>query len=169
MKEFSQQTEGHYTERSEFRKARERAMIFLSYADYTKKSMIEKLTDCGFDDEAVEYAVSYLIDRKYIDEKKYLKSICTYFAEKKKYGRNKIIASLHTRGFSSEILSENLYEILSEFDFLQICLYHIEKTKNLDLSDKKSRDKLIASLVRKGFTLSEIKEAIQLCKEQNEE
>ena len=46
-------------------------------------------------------------------------------------------------------VEEELENILSEFDFVEICKKQIEKAKRTDLSDRASREKLIASLSRK--------------------
>ena len=45
-------------------------------------------------------------------------------------------------------------------DFDEICANQLEKLRPGDLTDKKVRDKITAALMRRGFSLSEIKSAI---------
>ncbi len=160
MKEIETTPEGFKGERPELRRAREKALIFLSYSDYTEKRMREKLTASGFSDSVIEEVIFYLNERGYINESKFLRSFCAYCIEKKRYGKRKLLAAINEKGFSRECVEEELENILSDFDFIEICKTQIEKAKNSDLSDKAAREKLIASLSRKGFSLSEIKEAL---------
>ena len=160
MKEIETTPEGFRGERPEIRRAREKALILLSYSDYTEKRMREKLTSSGFSKEITEEVIFYLNERGYIDEVKFLKNFCSYCVEKKLYGKRKLVAAINEKGFDREIVEEELEDILSEFDFVETCKKHIEKAKRVDLSDRVAREKLIASLSRKGFSLSEIKEAL---------
>ena len=160
MKEIENVPEGFKGERPEIRRAREKALILLSYSDYTEKRIREKLKASGFSDEVTEQVIFYLNERGYIDEAKFLKSFCYYCVEKKLYGKRKLLAAINEKGFDRECVEEELENILSDFDFVEICKKQIEKAKRTDISDRASREKLIASLSRKGFSLSEIKEAI---------
>ncbi len=160
MKEIKINPDGFKHERPEIRQAREKALILLSYSDYTEKRMREKLTASGFSDDIVSEVLEYLTERKYINESAYLRSFCEYCVEKKLYGRKKLLAAINEKGFDRERVENELDSVLEGFDFIAICKKQIEKAKRTDLSDRAAREKLIASLARRGFSLSEIKEAL---------
>lgn len=160
MKEIEITPDGFKHERPEQRRAREKALILLSYSDYTEKRMREKLTASGFSDDIVSEVLEYLTERKYINESAFLRSFAEYCVEKKLYGRKKLLAAINEKGFDRELLENELDGVLGEFDFVDICKRQIAKAKRTDLGDSAAREKLIASLARRGFSLSEIKEAL---------
>ena len=160
MKEIDISIEGIYREDDGVRRAREKAMVYLSYSDHTVKSMYEKLAENGFDKDDIDSVISFLCDRGYINEDEYFERFCKHCAEKKGYGRHRIEMMARAKGFSKKTLNDCADQIFEDIDFVDICLSQLEKIRSLDLSDKKSRDKAIAALMRKGFSLSEIKLAI---------
>ena len=162
MKDIDVELKGIFREKEDVRRAREKAMILLSYSDYTVKAMREKLTDLGFEGETVWEVLNFLVDRRYIDEAGYLSRYCEFLAEGKLYGRLKIYAEVLKKGFSKEIINSRFDELTGNFDFVDICLRQIKKSRSYDITDNKSRQKLIASLSRRGFSLSEIKAALEL-------
>lgn len=166
MRDINIALEGIYKEDDEVRRAREKAMVYLSYSEHTVKSMYEKLIDQGFEKNAVDEVLAYLLERGYIDERDYLIRFCRHCAEKRGYGRHRIVAMAREKGFSQRTIDENIDEAFEEIDFDDICLSRLEKLGEDKLSEKKSRDKAIASLMRRGFSLSEIKAAIRTLLEQ---
>lgn len=167
MKNIDIELKGIYKEDDGVRRAREKAMVYLSYGEHTVKSMYEKLCKCGFEKNDINAALSYLTERGYINEAAYFERFCEYNAQKKGYGASRILLMARAKGFSSKTVNENASRVLSRFDFTDICLSQLEKTSSLDLSDKKSKDKAVAALARRGFSLSEIKKAIELYKNEN--
>ena len=160
MKEIEIVPDGFKRERPEIRRAREKALILLSYTDYTEKRMREKLIASGFSESVTDEVISYLTERKYINELIFLRSFCEYCVTKKLYSKRKLFAAINEKGFDRENIEDELEAILAEFDFAEVCKKHIEKAKRVDLGDRAEREKLIASLSRKGFSLSEIKKAL---------
>lgn len=168
MKEINFTLEGIYREDENLKKAREKALLYLSYSDHTVKSMHEKLTGAGFDTEIADEVISYLVERKYINEADYLERFIRHCAFKKKYGRKRIELMAYSKGFSKTVISENAESIYGDINFAEICAERLSKTNISDLADRKKREKIIASLMRSGFSVSEIKEAIELLKENEE-
>lgn len=162
MKEIDITVEGIYKEDEKITKCREKAMLYLSYGDHTVRSMHEKLIGAGFDDETVNEVLAYLVDRKYINEAEYLERFIKHAAYKKKYGKKKIELLAYEKGFSKSVIKEFSSDIYSDIDFAYICSERLLKEKADGFADKKSRDKIIAKMLRCGFSFSEIKEAIAL-------
>ena len=162
MKNIDIELEGLYKEDEGVRRAREKAMVFLSYGEHTVRSMYEKLVQSGFEKDDINEALSYLTERGYINEEAYFQRFCEYNAQKKGYGAKRILLMARAKGFSAKTINENAENVISKLDFTEICLSQLEKIRSLDLSDKKSKDKAIASLARRGFGLSEIKKAFAM-------
>ena len=162
MKDTNIVTEGIYREDETLRLAREKAMVYLSYSEHTIGSMYQKLIRCGFDIDAVNSTLEYLCDRGYINECDYFVRFCRHCAEKRGYGRARIELMAREKGFSKATVRQMSDEAFSKIDFLEICRIQLGKLKYFDHTDKKSRDKAIASLMRRGFSASDIREAIRL-------
>ena len=160
MKEIDITLEGIYKEDDNIRKAREKAMVYLSYSDHTVKSMYKKLSENGFENDEINEVLEYLTDRGYINEKDYFLRFCRYYAEKKGFGRTKILAKANEKGFSKSQINDIMDIAFEEINFFEICKRELLKLKVQDISYKKQRDKVISSLMRRGFSLSEIKQAI---------
>ncbi len=161
MKEIDITLEGIYREDDNIRKAREKAMVYLSYSDHTVKSMYKKLSENGFQSDEINEVLEYLVDRGYINEKDYFLRFCRYCAEKKGFGKTKILASAFEKGFSKTQIYDIMDVAFESIDFFEICKREFLKLKVKDISDKKQRDKAIASLMRRGFSLSEIRKVIE--------
>lgn len=160
MKEIDITPQGIYKEDEQIKKAREKALLYLSYGDHTVKSMYEKLLGVGFDRDTCDTVIAYLVERKYINEADYLERFIKHSAYKKKYGRKRIELEAFKKGFSKKVIGEVLDNVFDEIDFVEICAERLQKTDIADFSDKKKRDKTVASLMRSGFSLNEIKAAI---------
>lgn len=159
MKEIDIKTEGIYKESDSFRRTREKAMLYLSYGDHTVRSMHNKLSENGFESDDINEVLKYLVERGYINEELYFERFCNHCAHKKGYGRRRIEVMAKSKGFSRKTFTEMADIVFSKIDFYQICFLQLSKM-DADLTDKKSREKAIASLVRKGFSLTEIKKAV---------
>lgn len=160
MKEIDITLEGIYKEDENIRKAREKAMVYLSYSDHTVKSMYKKLSENGFKSDEINEVLEYLVDRGYINEKDYFLRFCRYCAEKKGFGKTKILAQAYEKGFSKAQIHDIIDIAFENIDFFEICKREFLKLKVKDIGDRRQRDKAIASLMRRGFSLSEIKKAI---------
>ena len=165
MKEIDFTLEGIYKESESFCRVREKAMVYLSYSDHTLKSMREKLSENGFESDEINEVLKYLVKRGYINEKAYFERFCNYCALKKGWGRRRIETEAYKKGFAKKTVEDNSEAVFGAIDFDEICREQLIKKKT-DFSDKKSRDKAISSLIRLGFTLSQIKEAINNIKEE---
>ncbi len=149
--------------------AAKKGLDILAYGDNTERGLVIKLRERGFDKYIAEDAALYLAENGYIDEKSYLARTVTRLADVKLYGKSRIKAELMKKGFSREVLSENLEEFLAEVDFEENLYKLISKKCDIDsLSDMKYRESLYAAMYRYGYSPGETKSAIvRLKDEQN--
>ena len=138
-------------------KAKAKAYNYLSYGDMSANTLKTKLARAGFDNEISDLCVCAMIDSGYINDERYASSLANYLATVKNYGPRRIEQEMFLKGISGE-LAQNAIDAL-EVDFCETIKAHIPKS--FDYSDKKSRDKLCAALVRRGFDFDTINYVIK--------
>lgn len=133
-----------------------------AFAPSSLKGLERKLSQKGFETDVAKEAVEFISSRNLVDEA----DIAHRRAElmvKKLWGRSRIVPKLREEGFSDDTL-KSLGEYLHSVDFERNCATLIEKKFAAVPEDRAERDKMIASLSRYGYSLSEIKKAILMCK-----
>ncbi|MBQ7500720.1 MAG: regulatory protein RecX [Clostridia bacterium] len=139
---------------TEYENALKSALNILNYADNTEKKLREKLRSRGYSRSAVDEAVVYLKRYRYLDDRRFMERAVNHYANVKLYGARRIISSLYAKGFAREDIESLDFDEYG-IDFVELCRKRIEKTA----SRYKSREALVAALLRYGFSYSEIKEA----------
>ena len=142
-----------------FDNARRHAFAILSSGENNKRSLVSKLHRKGFSYDLCDKIALYMENRGYIDEKKQIGLLCDTFL-RKKFGKIKIINELVTRGYKREEVSEFAKTELENVDFAGNCAYIIEHKYVPFPSDKEELRKMMGALMRYGYTVSDIKEAI---------
>ena len=142
-----------------FDNARRHAFAILASGENNKRSLVSKLHKKGFSYDLCDKIALYMENRGYINEKKQIGLLCDTFL-KKKFGKIKIINELVTRGYKREEVSEFAKTELENVDFAGNCAYIIEHKYVPFPSDKEELRKMMGALMRYGYTVSDIKEAI---------
>ncbi len=128
----------------------------LSYRDLSKSILFEKLVSKGHSEDAAEYAIAYLEQRNLLDDNRYAETLLRSYT-RKGYGTRRINQELKKRGISSEYCQEICEEYQTDFSILHSLL---DKKLKGDISDRKEIQKAVAFLQRRGFSWSEIKQAL---------
>lgn len=131
----------------------------LSYSSVSKAQLALKLRQRGFDAENAAEAAKYLETVSLIDEKSNVKSIVAG-SMKKLWGRKRIYSELMKRGYDRSTVSEELGLIDVE-EFIENCKRLILKKVRDIPSDPVERRKLVGFLARYGYSISEIKAAME--------
>ncbi len=131
----------------------------LSYGANSEQMLARKLARKGFSREVAQRAVAKLSELGLIREEEDLKreverSLC------KLWGKKRIAAHLWNRGFGEDAM-KTLPELLQEVDFAENCAILIKKHYGSLPQDRQEQSRMIASLSRYGYTLQEIRDAIQ--------
>lgn len=102
--------------------------------------------------------INYCISKEYISDKRFAEMF-TRFRYHNHYGPIRIIYELKEKGVN-ESLAENTISSL-EYDF-EVTLEELIKNKisNVDLKDIKAKNKLIKSLLTRGFEYQKIKKVM---------
>jgi regulatory protein len=148
---------------SNFKRAKSRALWYLSRGDHSEKGLREKLLSAGFGEEASTAAVERMTELGLINDEKFAKRLVENLSLSGT-SKKEIYYKLINKGISSHLAKE----ILSEDDGDESKkILHLLKTKySSKLGSDEGAQKVIAALARKGFSFYDIKEAIKAYNEE---
>ncbi len=147
-----------------FDNARRHAFSILSYGENNKRSLIQKLRQKGYSLEVCENIALYMEHRGYIDEKKQIGLLCDTYL-RKKFGKLKIKSELIQKGYNREDVEEYVSKHLADVNFAENCAYIIENKYFPLPKDPKELAKMMGALMKYGYTISDIKEAVRIASE----
>ena len=138
------------------------AMFSLDMRDHSEKEIRQKLSR-KYDAHSVDTAVEKLVDLGLVNDRRYAELLTRELFERKKYGKNRVRSELFRKGIDSDILNEVLeaYEEENEPDNVEKIVDIIRKKYYNKLIDEKSRQKVVAALVRLGYSFSDIRQAMR--------
>lgn len=139
-----------------------RAFILLGAADNSERSLVRKLRERGFALDEAEAAARELCIAGYINEPEQISRIASVLAERKLYGRRRIIEELYRRGYSRENITRWRDSESHEIDFTASCVKNIIRRGGLPpKNDVAGKRKLLSYLYRRGFSSDDIREAVR--------
>ena len=135
----------------------------LFYSASSRVRLAQRLRSKGIDKESAESAAEHLQKLGLINEKADVERQVTSCL-KKLWGRKRIYRELCAKGYSAEIVGTNI-SLIDEETMVQNCATLIRKKYRVIPDEPNERKKVVASLVRYGYTFSEIKEAFRRIQE----
>ena len=142
--------------------AYKRGLYILGYGSCSEKMLISKLIAKGLDRETSRIAAERVRERGFLSEESNARREAEKCASKL-WGESRIRAHLSSRGYGSEAINDALYFLEdSGVDFEQNCLKLVEskcRAKKLP-TDRAELQKLMASVMRCGYGVSQVKHAI---------
>lgn len=134
----------------------------------TEKEVIDKLRKKEYEDNEINYALNFLREYKFVDDKGYAKSYVK--GKMSNNGKNKIRFTLKRKGVSEKIINETLDNINPEEE-LQNAMEVGYKKYNMIIkreNDKyKIKNKLCAFLVGRGYDFQTAIKAVNSIIEEN--
>lgn len=135
---------------------REYALKLITIKDRTKKEIIEKLKQKGYDENTISQQISFLEEYGYINDVNYAQKFINDCISIKKWGNRRIYTELVRKGIAKEIIESLLIENDNENEE-EILLSEFKKRfSNSDLSNMKERRRIFAYFLRRGFKSSSI-------------
>lgn len=136
------------------------AMHFLQKMDRTEQQLRRKLSTLFYPEEIIEQAVTYVKGYRYIDDERYAVSYIEYRKDRKSV--RQMEQELLGKGISKEIFRQALAQIEKPDEDSQI-RYWLEKKHYADVrSDLKERERIFRFLLRKGYSASSVRNAMQI-------
>lgn len=141
-----------------YKKAVNKCYDLLSRRDHSVKELRTKLLRT-VDEKNADRAIDRMLELGYLDDRKYAEELLEYLVNNKNMSRSFIKQEMYKRGVPGDIVSELMSE--TEID-------NVSSVKELLLTKYKNklraeggREKVIASLMRKGFSYSDIRSALE--------
>ena len=142
-----------------FSRAIARMKSILAYSGQSRHNLASKLEQYGFSTDICEQAADYAVEHGLVKEEAQAEHSAEIYLRRKYWGKRRITAELAARGYPEEVIREAIAAIPEE-DFRRALRAIIEKKYGVPPSDPGERQKMVLSLLRLGYTGSEIKEAI---------
>ena len=144
-------------DKSNERRAKEKALWLISYRSHSKKELFDKLKR-GFDEASAQKAVDRMEELGLINDEEFAKLYARKLVNGKKMSVKAAEYELYRKGID-KITAE---QVLGELEYdpqTQIIEFITKKYKNI--SDEKIKRRAVAALQRKGYSWEEIKQAIE--------
>ena len=144
-------------DKSNERRAKEKALWLISYRSHSKKELFDKLKR-GFDEASAQKAVDRMEELGLINDEEFAKLYARKLVNGKKMSVKAAEFELYRKGID-KITAE---QVLGELEYdpqTQIIEFITKKYKNIN--DEKIKRRAVAALQRKGYSWEEIKQAIE--------
>ena len=132
-----------------------KAVGYLARAEQSRFGLTRKLIEKKYDKKYVEAALTYLEWRGYLSDLRFATAWLNTRKINHFEGRSRLSAELAARGIARDVAGKALDEFFTENDEDELCRKAYEK-----LSKSKADEKLIAALLRSGFSMKQIKSII---------
>lgn len=144
--------------RSDYGRAKSRALWYLDRMDYTSKKLYEKLVSKGFDKKVCAAVLAKLCEIGIVDDRRYAERLADRLLTAKTSKREAMQKLLY-RGVPYDLAKE----VLSEFEVdEEEQLAELIESKYADkLKGENGYSKVYAALIRKGFSYSGVRAALK--------
>ena len=143
-------------EASEVKSAFEKASDYLSSRMHSKKELFDKLVKKGYEKDIASKAIEKLEEYHYIDDSLFAKE---FILQNSKLSKKMLENKLFSKGVANDIIQNELKE-KSDDEEIELCETFAKKyIKSKDINKENGKQKMFASLMRKGFSFETIKKA----------
>lgn len=138
------------------KKAKERVVRSLQFSDKSEYTMRSKLAEDKYDADIIDAAIEWAKSKKYLDDERFTESFIRCHAEHK--SKRKLAFDLQEKGVAADLIARAIED--ADIDEDAQIKNILEKKKYSKDLDQKEKDKIIASLARKGYSWGAIKKAV---------
>lgn len=139
-----------------YKKALNKCADLLSRREHSVKELRTKLLRT-VDEISADKAINRYLEAGYLDDEHFCESLVEYLFNVKKYSTAHVRQECYKRGVDSDIIRRVIDDF--EMDNTDTIVELITKKYSSKLEQENGREKVIASLQRKGFSYSDIKSA----------
>lgn len=133
-----------------------KAVEYLARCEQSRFGLTQKLIKKDFEKKYIEKALSYLEKAEYLSDLRFSRAWLHSRSLNHYEGRIRLINELMSRGISKETSQKAVLEFFEENDEYELCRKDVEKQKKRGKQD----EKLIAALMKDGFSYKIIKEVL---------
>ena len=141
------------------KRAKLRAMHLLNAMPRTEQQLREKLAQNEYPEDVSEAAVSYVKSFGYINDEAYIRNYI--ISRKNSKSKREIVMLLGQKGLRGELVDNIVEEMYAEESELSTIKEIMRKKRwNPSEMEEKEKQKMLAYLMRKGFSYEEIRRAL---------
>lgn len=148
-----------------YKKALNKCADLLSRRDHSVKELKTKLLK-SVDEISAQKAIDRYIEAGYLDDEKYCNRLVEYLINTKNYSLSHIRQECYKKGISRDIVDKALDNF--EIDNVSTIIKLIKTKYSSKLEAENGKNKVIATLQRKGFYYDDIKSAFYRIEEYDE-
>lgn len=149
-------------DKSNYKRAKEKALWLMSGKDYSKQKLIDKLKK-DFPQDVAERVCERMEELGLLNDEKYASRLAYDFVYNKKMSLKAAKYKLMEKGISKTLCEEILEEY--EVDPVEQLIALIEDKYGHKLADEKDRRRTIAALQRLGYSWGDIRSALVIYEE----
>lgn len=142
-----------------YRKAFNKCADFLSRRSHSIKELKQKLLK-SVDEYSADKAINKFIEMGYLDDEKFAYEYADYLLKFKNYSDRHIRQELYQKGIDNDIIFNVLEDL--ETDNVNSAVRIINKSYINKLNTEGGKEKVIAALMRRGFSYSDIRSAFNV-------
>lgn len=146
------------TDAINYKKALNKCYDLLSRRDHSVKELRTKLLRTVDEDNA-ERAIEHMLELGYLDDEKYAAALLNHLVNNKNMSASFIKQEMFKRGIPADIIRNTLED--TEIDNVSAAKDLILTKYRNKLMAENGKEKVIAALMRKGFSYSDIKSALE--------
>ncbi|MCR4956228.1 MAG: recombination regulator RecX [Lachnospiraceae bacterium] len=139
--------------------ARKKAMSLLEVQDRTRKQLYDKLKTLGYPESVVDNAISYVESFHYLDDYRYAENYIRYRQSSK--SRQQLKIELLKKGVCSDLIERAMEETYEADESAMIMELLKKKHYNPQDGDMKQRNRIMGYLMRRGYSLDDIKRCMK--------
>ncbi len=148
----------NHLKESDYIRAKSRGMWFLDRADYSEKTLYEKIVAGGISGTAAARAVARLKELGLVDDEKLARRLAEQMSNSN-ISKRESYAKLYNKGIPVSTIKLVLED--TAFDELSQILAIIDKKYRTKMDTKENIQKVYAALIRKGFSYAAARDAIK--------
>lgn len=144
-------------------RAKQKALSILKFTDRTETELRNKLADAGYTEEIIDKTITYISGYGYLNDER----LATHYVRNRMNSKSKLMIKMELlqKGVNKEVINTILQEEYDneeqeDSELIAIKKAIDKKVKFPDELNKEEKQKLIASLYRKGFDISKIKQIL---------
>lgn len=143
------------------KRAKLRALHLLNDMDRTEGQLREKLRAGQYTEDIIDEAMNYVKSFGYVNDLNYAKRFVD--SRKDKKSRKEIYAQLCNKGLSKTLIEEAMEDCYDKDDGMNAITELLRKKKyDPETATEKDKQKVIAFLMRKGFSYHDIRQVVQV-------
>lgn len=162
--ELTDQQLHELVQKSDARRAQEKALYLLEYRSHSKKELADKIARTAATKEAAQEAANRMEDLGLIDDARYARDYARSLFLRKKFGSRRVKQELLQKGIDRDLADEILGEY-AQLDTGETIYDILSRKYPAFMQDEKVRRRAVAALQRFGYSFEEIRSAMRTAEE----